>query len=286
MQSHALIRMIGLKGEGKIAGPKPAIASPTICLFPRFKSTWRFSLHHTPLSLASADPWCVLAEPERVYPVTKIEDSRWPFRYPRNKRPTAPHQDSRHGLCRRPTARPAAAPIRLTGTPQRTEHTLPVEPYSPNPVATRIYFYSPLPQFCFPLLWFWLIFIARFPRQPFFTLFSSQSHKVASRSESTVNMSTEPVPLPDAHEPNTKKKLIHHANVIECAMDRKSEDLAGLIMFLPIYAKGVPRDYVFRRHPVVILSPAISAKNTVEIVGVSSSDEDLSSCCSCLYSMD
>ncbi|KAK1778655.1 hypothetical protein QBC45DRAFT_413477 [Copromyces sp. CBS 386.78] len=89
-------------------------------------------------------------------------------------------------------------------------------------------------------------------------------------------MSTEPVPHPEAHEPNTKKKLVHHANAIEFARDRESEGLAGLIMWLPGGAKGLPRGYLSRNHPVVILSPALSADNTVEIVGMTSfGDKDL-----------
>ncbi|KAH7632408.1 hypothetical protein B0T09DRAFT_317902 [Sordaria sp. MPI-SDFR-AT-0083] len=86
-------------------------------------------------------------------------------------------------------------------------------------------------------------------------------------------MSTEPViprPAQEGHEPNTKKKLVHNGNAIEFAKDRKSQGLAGLIMWLPGDAKGVPRDYVSLKHPVVILSPAISATNKVEIVGMTS----------------
>lgn len=99
-------------------------------------------------------------------------------------------------------------------------------------------------------------------------------------------MSTEPViprPAQEGHEPNTKKKLVHNGNAIEFAKDRKSQGLAGLIMWLPGDAKGVPRDYVSLKHPVVILSPAISATNRVEIVGVGSSpiiSEDLPLVCS------
>ncbi|KAK3949181.1 hypothetical protein QBC32DRAFT_349773 [Pseudoneurospora amorphoporcata] len=89
-------------------------------------------------------------------------------------------------------------------------------------------------------------------------------------------MSTEPVPDPEAHEPNTKKKLVYHANAIEFARNRESQGLAGLIMWLPGDAKGLPRGYLSLNHPVVILSPALSADNTVEIVGMTSfGDKDL-----------
>lgn len=94
-------------------------------------------------------------------------------------------------------------------------------------------------------------------------------------------MTTEPVALPayEAYEPNTKKKVVHNGDAIEFPKSRQSQGLAGLIMFLPIGAKGVPRSYLSLNHPVVILSPTISADNTVEIVGVSLLKEDIASCC-------
>ncbi|EAA29152.1 hypothetical protein NCU07802 [Neurospora crassa OR74A] len=94
-----------------------------------------------------------------------------------------------------------------------------------------------------------------------------QSHETALHYKSIFNISSEPVPNPEAHEPNTKKKL---QSAIQYAMDRKSEGLAGLIMFLPGNVKGLPERYASYDHPVVILSPTISASNEVEILGMTS----------------
>ncbi|KAL0466095.1 hypothetical protein QR685DRAFT_566332 [Neurospora intermedia] len=80
-------------------------------------------------------------------------------------------------------------------------------------------------------------------------------------------MSSEPAPNPEAHEPNTRQKL---QSAIQYAMDRKPEDLAGLIMWLPGNVKGLPQGYASYDHPVVILSPSISMSNRVEIVGMTS----------------
>ncbi|KAK3498797.1 uncharacterized protein B0T23DRAFT_368590 [Neurospora hispaniola] len=80
-------------------------------------------------------------------------------------------------------------------------------------------------------------------------------------------MSSAPVPNPEAHEPNTKKKL---QSSIQYATDQKSEGLAGLIMWLPSNVKGLPQGYASYDHPVVILSPSISMSNKVEIVGMTS----------------
>lgn len=99
----------------------------------------------------------------------------------------------------------------------------------------------------------------------------SSSHEAALRPQSTVNMSTEPVPYPETHEPNTKKKL---QSAIQFAMDWRPEGLAGLIMWLPGDVKG---DASYN-HPVVILSPSISANNTVEILGVGSPGGGLPHC--------